>query len=106
MMDLLVVVINLLLGKLGLNSANSSTPPSQDPRRKRGSNRKAKGKKRKPGGQNGHDGSTLQWQENPDHIETLEVDRRTIPPGQYRRVDFESRQVIDIEISKKVTEYR
>ena len=51
MMDLLVVVIHLLLGKLGLHSANSSIPPSQDPHRKRGSKRKGKGKKRKPGGQ-------------------------------------------------------
>ena len=106
MMELLVVVIHLLLGKLGLHSANSSIPPSKDPHRKRGSKRKAKGKKRKPGGQHGHEGSTLEWQENPDHIETIEVDRRTIPSGQYRRVDFESRQVIDIEISKVVTEYR
>ena len=106
MMDLLVVVINLLLGKLGLNSANSSIPPSKDPHRKRGSTRKARGKKRKPGGQNGHEGSTLQREENPGRIETIEVDRRTIPGGQYRRVGFESRQVIDIEISKVVTEYR
>ncbi len=106
MMNLLVVVINLLLGKLGLNSANSSTPPSQDPRRKRGSNRKAKGQKRKPGGQNGHAGATLKPEENPDRIETIEVDRRTIPHGQYTIAGFERRQVIDIEISKKVTEYR
>lgn len=106
MMELLVVVIHLLLGKLGLHSANSSIPPSKDPHRKRGSKRKAKGNKRKPGGQHGHEGSSLQWQENPDHIETIEVDRRTLPSGQYRRVDFESRQVIDIEISKVVTEYR
>ena len=106
MMDLLVVVIHLLLGKLGLHSANSSIPPSQDPHRKRGSKRKGKGKKRKPGGQNGHDGSTLQREQNPDRIETIEVDRRTIPRGEYRSVGFESRQVIDIEISKVVTEYR
>jgi len=106
MMELLVVVIHLLLGKLGLHSANSSIPPSKDPNRKRGSKRKAKGKKRKPGGQHGHDGSSLQWQENPDHIEIIEVDRRTLPRGQYRRVAFESRQVIDIEILKVVTEYR
>jgi len=33
MLDLLVVIINLLLGKLGINSANSSTPPSPDPHR-------------------------------------------------------------------------
>lgn len=106
MMDLLVLVINLLLGKLGLNSSNSSTPPSKDPHRKRGSKRKAKGKKRKPGGQNGHEGTTLQREKNPDRIETIEVDRRTIPSGQYTSVGFESRQVIDIEISKHVTEYR
>ncbi len=106
MMDLLVVVIHLLLGKLGLHSANSSIPPSKDPYRKRGSKRKAKGKKRRPGGQNGHDGSTLQREENPERIETIEVDRRTIPSGKYRSTGFESRQVIDIEISKVVTEYR
>jgi len=106
MMNLLVVVINLLLGKLGLNSTNSSTPPSQDPRRLRGSKRKAKGQKRKPGGQKGHAGATLKAEENPDRIETIEVDRRTIPHGQYTNIGFESRQVIDIEISKKVTEYR
>lgn len=106
MMELLVVIINLLLGKLGLDSANSSTPPSQDPRRKRGSNRKVSGEKRKPGGQNGHGGTTLEWQANPDRIEPLAVDRRTIPPGPYHNVEPEARQVIDIEITKKVTEYR
>jgi transposase len=106
MLDLLVVIINLLVDKLGITSANSSTPPSQDPHRQRGSKRKARGNKRKPGGQNGHPGATLQPQENPDHIEIIEVDRRTIPAGQYRSAGWESRQVIDIEISKVVTEYR
>lgn len=106
MMDLLVLVIHLLLGKLGLNSGNSSIPPSQDPHRKRGSTRKAKGKKCKPGGQNGHEGTTLQPEENPDQIEVIEVDRRTIPLGPYTHAGFESRQVIDIEISRHVTEYR
>jgi transposase len=57
MMQLLVVIINLLLGKLGLNSENSSIPPSKDPNRSRGSKRKTKGEKKKPGGQNGHEGS-------------------------------------------------
>ena len=59
MMELLVVVINLLLVKLGLNSKNSSIPPSKDPKRERGSTRKGKGEKRKSGGQNGHKGSTI-----------------------------------------------
>lgn len=106
MLELLVVVINLLLGKLGLNSTNSSIPPSKDLKRDRGSKKKTKGKKRKPGGQNGHKGSTLKQEENPDKIETLEINRRTIPSGQYTQVGFETRQVIDIKISKFVTEYR
>jgi transposase len=106
MLDLLVVIINLLCGKLGINSANSSTPPSQDPHRQRGSKRKARGIKRKPGGQNGHPGATLQPEENPDRTEIIEVDRRTLPRGPYRSAGWESRQVIDIEISKVVTEYR
>lgn len=106
LLKLLVVVINLLLGKLGLNSANSSTPPSKDPHRKRGSKQKAKGSKRKPGGQNGHKGAKLEREDNPDRIEIIEIDRRTIPSGRYTSAGFESRQVIDIEISKVVTEYR
>lgn len=106
MMKLLVVVINLLIGKLKLNSRNSSKPPSQDANRKRGSRQKTDGKKRKPGGQPGRDGKNLQKIENPDKVETLEIDRRTIPPGNYKVVGFESRQVIDIQISRHVTEYR
>ena len=103
---LLVAVINLLLGKLGVNSTNSSTPPSRDPNRQCGSKRKGKGQKRKPGGQNGHPGARLEVHANPDRIEAIEIDRRTLPHGRYRCVGFESRQVIDIEISKVVTEYR
>ena len=106
MMELLVVVIGLLLAKLGLNSSNSSIPPSKDPKRPRGSKSKAKGEKRKPGGQPGHEGVTLKREESPDNVETIEIDRRTIPSGQYSAIGFESRQVIEIEISKKVTEFR
>jgi transposase len=106
MVELLIVVINLLLNKLSLNSNNSSIPPSKDPKRPRGSKRKAKGRKRKPGGQIGHEGSTLEKVEHPDEIETLEVDRRSIPRGQYTEMGFDARQVIDIKITKHVTEYR
>ena len=106
MFDLLIVIINLLIAKLGLNSTNSSLPPSQDPHRQRGSKRKAQGQQRKPGGQNGHEGATLQPDPHPDHIEPIAEDRRTIPPGRYKDAGFESRQVIDIEIHKHVTEYR
>jgi len=106
MVELLIVIISLLTAKLGVNSSNSSTPPSQDPKRPRGSKRKTKGKKRKPGGQKGHNGTTLEKVENPDHIETLEIDRRSLPRGSYTHAGFDVRQVIDIEISRKVTEYR
>jgi transposase len=106
MIELLVVVINLLVGKLGLNSENSSIPPSKDPHRERGSKHKTKGEKKKPGGQKGHAGSTLKKFEKPDTIETIEIDRRTIPPGQYSAVGFEARQIVDVKISRVVTEYR
>ncbi len=106
LIDLLVVIINLLAGKLGVNSANSSTPPSRDPHRDRGSKRKVTGAKRKPGGQNGHAGAALQREEHPDRIEPINVDRRSIPRGTYTQIGVESRQVIDIEITKVVTEYR
>jgi len=106
MLELLVTIITLMAAKLDLDSSNSSIPPSQDPHRPRGSKRKTKGNKRKPGGQKGHKGSTLEPEPNPDRIETLEVDRRTLPKGEYRHAGFEARQVIDIQISKVVTEYR
>ena len=108
MMELLVVIIQLLVAKMGLNSKNSSTPPSKDPKRLRGSKRsKAEGEKRKPGGQNGHEGCTLKKVATPDKIATISIDRRTIPSGRtYTQVGFESRQVIDIEISTVVTEYQ
>ena len=104
--ELLLVVIGLLLNKLGMNSTNSSVPPSQDLKRKKGSKKKTSGEKRKPGGQDGHGGTNLKQVANPDQIETLEIDRRTIPDGQYTPMGFEVRQVIDIKISKIVTEYR
>ena len=106
MIELLVTIIHLLSEKLGLNSSTSSIPPSQDPHRKRGSKRNTKGTKRKPGGQNGHPGTTLQPIDNPDHIEAIAIDRRTIPPGDYKSAGYEARQVIDIVIAKFVIEYR
>lgn len=109
--DLLILIINLLVNKIGLNSSNSSIPPSQDPNRnrkkkKKRKTRKEKGTKRKPGGQKGHAGSTLSKSENPTDIKFIEIDRRTIPSGKYKEVGFESRQVFDVDISLKIIEYR
>ena len=101
--ELLLTLVTILINQLGLNSRNSSKPPSFDP------NRKKKIKKvgdRKAGGQNGHVGTTLQKYDDPDHIENIPVDRTSIPKGTYKSVGYESRQVVDIEISRIVTEYR
>jgi transposase len=106
MMQMLITIVHLLAAKLGLNSSNSSTPPSKDPNRQRGAKVRSPGVKRKPGGQNGHEGACLQKVEQPDLIEPIRIDRRTIPADTYVEAGFESRQVIDIEVLKVVTEFR
>ena len=103
MFELLILIITLLANRLNLNSTNSSKPPSSDPNRIKRPREKS-GKK--AGGQNGHVGTTLQKVDNPDKVEEIKVDRRTLPTGQYRLVGFETRQVFDIDISRVVTEYR
>jgi transposase len=104
MFEMLLMIITLLAGKLGLNSQNSSKPPSTDPNRKKktGTN---KGNN-KPGGQPGRIGKNLEPVDNPDTIVPIKLDKRRLPKGNYTDVGFESRQVIDIEISRIVTEYR
>ena len=102
LMNLSVILSN----HLNLNSTNSSKPPSSDPYRPRRTIRRSTGKKRKSGGQPGHKGSRLEPSEKPDVIEQILVDQSTLPAGNYEHVGFESRQVFDIEVSFKVTEYQ
>lgn len=97
-------VVSFLTHRLGLNSTNSSKPPSQDPNRKH-TVRTAKGRKRKPGGQKGHKGSHLKPVEKPTESEDILIDRRTLPRGEYHRIGFEARQVFDMEVSFSVKEY-
>jgi transposase len=104
-LEVLLILVTLLLNRLTLNSRNSSKPPSTD------ANRKKSGKKgnggRKPGGQKGHNGTTLEQVDDPDEVTELKIDRRTLPKGpQYREAGYEARQVIDVDISRFVTEYR
>ena len=103
MMKLLVMIVKLLMNRVGLNSKNSSKPPASDPNRLKPT-RKKSGKK--PGGQNGHIGTTLKQVENPDEIERIEIDRKTLPKGQYDEIGFETRQVFDIYVSEVITEYQ
>lgn len=98
-------VVSFLTNRLGLNSSNSSKPPSQDPNRPRRIT-KARGQKRKPGGQKGHKGSCLKQVDSPTESEDILIDRRTLPAGHYQHVGFESRQVFDIDVSVSVKEYR
>ena len=104
-LEVLLVLVTLLLNRITLNSKNSSKPPSTDPNRKNFSKR---GKSnRKPGGQKGHNGTTLEQVDDPDEVAELKIDRRTLPKGTvYREAGHEIRQVIDIDISRFVTEYR
>lgn len=106
-LSLLVMIVELLLQRLNVNSRTSSVAASQDPHRPRG--RKVAGvrRKRKPGGQPGHKGETIERIAHPDAVEYLDIDRRTLPKGhEYTRLEDEVRQVIDILITRKVTEYR
>jgi transposase len=101
--EILILVITLLANRLNLNSTNSSKPPSSDPKRKK----KPKPKTgRNKGGQKGHLGTTLRKVDDPDIIDPIPIDRRTLPAGRYHEVGYESRQVFDIDISRVVTEYR
>lgn len=97
--------ISLLTNQLGLNSKNSSKPPSSDPNRVR-IKKKTTGKKRKPGGQIGHKGISLSQVAEPTVIEELTIDRESLPPGEWHNLEIEKRQVFDVEVSFKVTEYQ
>lgn len=101
--EVLLLLVRLLLNRLGLNSSNSSKSPATDPNRVRKTKAKAT---RKPGGQKGHKGVNLKPVEDPDFIEEIEIDRRTLPRGKYKEVAFEPRQVVEIKVSRVVTEYR
>lgn len=102
-LEVLLLLVTLIVNQLGLNSKNSSKPPSMDPNRLK----KPRGKSgRKPGGQQGRSGSTLQPVPDPDEIKILPVDRSGLPRGRYQEVGYEARQVIDLKISRVVTEYR
>lgn len=104
MIGVLILIVKLLTNRIGLNSSNSSKPPSTDPNRKKKSRNKSTNK---AGGQNKHPGTTLKKIDDPDEIETIKIDRRSLPKGHdYQDAGFETRQVFDIEISRLVTEYR
>jgi len=107
----LLEAVTILSNRLNLDSSNSSLPSSKDPlhrnpAKKKETETESKGERRKPGAQPGHPGTTLKKVTNPDVVETIHIDRRTIPKGSYETIKFETRQVFDINISMVVTEYQ
>lgn len=93
------------------NSGNSSVPPSKDENRPRRTKSLREATGRKPGGQKGHAGSSLEFSESPDIIE------RHVPLrycaccggdiGEVKPELLDKRQVIDIpEIKSIIKEHR
>ena len=101
--NVLLLLVKLMANRAGLNSSNSSKPPSTD-NKKIKPTRKKSGKK--TGGQLGHDGVTLKQVDEPDEVELIQIDRRTLPRGDYEVTEVERRQVFDIQICRWVTEYQ
>jgi transposase len=101
---LLIMVVELLTQRLGLNSRNSSKPPSTDTPGLIKNRRVPSGKK--PGGQIGHEAAQLKPVANPDQIEHILVDIASLPRSEYREVGFEARQEIQLKLKCHVIEYR
>jgi transposase len=104
--SVLLILVKTLTNRLGLNSKNSSKPPSTDDKSKRKTNKNSNLSKNSRGGQTGHVGTTLMPVDSPDYIEIIEIDRSQLPPGRYELAGYEKRQVIDIRFSRVVTEYQ
>lgn len=101
-MSVMFMAVSILLGRVNLNSSNSSKPPSSDPNRKK----KSRGKGLKRGGQVGHVGTTLKQFDEVDEVTELKVNRDMLPSGKFTHAGYEKRQVVDIEFHRVVTEFR
>jgi transposase len=103
--------VKQLEAQLARNSQNSNRPPSSDGLSKPNPKSLRTPSGRKPGGQPGHPGQTLQRIKNPDHtlIHELAVCPQCGGGGLNREpvLDYESRQIFDLPPrSLEVTEHR
>lgn len=87
LLNVLFLVITLLMQRFGLNSSNSSKPPSSDPNRKK--NLK-KDSTKKAGGQLGHVGAQLEPVKDPNEIIVIPLDKTLLPKGQYHSVGYDA----------------
>ena len=105
-MQVILLLVQLLLERIGTNSSNSSLPPSKAKKSKMKKTTRKKSKK-KVGGQVGHEGSTLYQVDDPDDIVEIPIDKRTLPKNvKLKKVDPETRQVFDVVMNFVVTEYQ
>lgn len=92
------------------NSRNSSVPPSKDENRPKPNQSLRKASDKKPGGQQGHKGNTLEMTNNPDEIVILQPDYCSccgLSLQEMEAVKRQTRQIIDIPPIKAIyTEYQ
>jgi len=96
-----------LEARLNINSRNSHQPPSSDGLAKPKPKTLRAPSGRKPGGQTGHPGHTLERVENPDRVIDLPVPRCSCGAETLESAGVERRQVFELPVMKlSVTEYR
>jgi transposase len=105
MFRLIEVLINSL-SKKRATSSNSHLPPSQDPNRLK---KEKNGNGRKPGGQNGHKGSSLAMSPNPDKIiqhPAVKCDDCGVNLKKITVDNVTCHQIIDIKFTKIIVEHQ
>jgi len=103
--------ISELEGRLAKNSSNSNKPPGSDGLKKEPKTRSLRGKSgRKPGGQLGRIGKTLEQVPDPDHIELYSPESCDHCLGSLSGAELigvEKRQVFDLpDVNVEVTEHQ
>jgi len=110
MVEKLEARIKELEARLGLNSTNSSKPPSSDNKLTKNKKRQPSNSNKKRGAQKGHKGNTLSFSSTPDHIK--EISPSTCACCHHslqtaKRLNVDKRQVFDLpKITIEVTEYQ
>ncbi len=103
--ECLLTIVSSLTNQWALNSSNSHKPPSTD--NKKPKKPKPPKSNKKPGGQPGHPGKTLTPVDDPDEITVINIDRATLPEDKdYREGEYISRQVVNLRITRCITEFR
>ena len=102
--ELLVLLVESMLGaSVKKTSRNSSIPPSQDPNRPKEEKPESV---RKPGGQMGRAFKTLEPVSDPDRVVEIDVLPEVLREGSWIKDGCVSRQVVDFETRRVITEYR